>query len=148
MENSEVPHEIRLIRAFGMPPLKRGHRHVAGKNSVIENGAEPRVVENVQQVSSGANLYRHFIDGCCKVARPLMALTAFNWAEAARSALVTSKHLLPWRQFWCTPTQKSRRWERPTQAISRLARFYDGKFRRPRGSIRWLITCGNSSQPK
>jgi hypothetical protein len=28
-----------------------------------------------------------------KVARPLTALTAFNWAEAARSALVTSKHL-------------------------------------------------------
>jgi cytochrome P450 len=27
------------------------------------------------------------------VARPLTALTAFNWAEAARSALVTSKHL-------------------------------------------------------
>jgi kynurenine formamidase len=26
------------------------------------------------------------------VARPLTALTAFNWAEAARSALVTSKH--------------------------------------------------------
>jgi hypothetical protein len=27
------------------------------------------------------------------VARPLTALTAVNWAEAARSALVTSKHL-------------------------------------------------------
>jgi hypothetical protein len=27
------------------------------------------------------------------VARPLTELTAFNWAEAARSALVTSKHL-------------------------------------------------------
>jgi hypothetical protein len=40
-----------------------------------------------------ANFYRHFIDGFSKVARPLTALTAFNWAEAARSALVTSKHL-------------------------------------------------------
>jgi hypothetical protein len=26
--------KIRLIRAFGMPPLKRGHRHVAGNDSV------------------------------------------------------------------------------------------------------------------
>jgi hypothetical protein len=38
---------------------------------------------------------RTSIDGFSKVARPLTALTAltaFNWAEAARSALVTSKH--------------------------------------------------------
>jgi hypothetical protein len=98
-------------------------------------GAEPRSVENVQQFSSFANLYREVagkdavnqglgcagkrqersavlglrreasrmfssswasrtsIDGFSNVARPLTALTAFNWAEAARSALVTSKHL-------------------------------------------------------
>jgi hypothetical protein len=42
---------------------------------------------------SSANFYRHFIDGFSKVARLLTALTAFNWADAARSALVTSKHL-------------------------------------------------------
>jgi hypothetical protein len=58
----------------------------------IEDWAEPRSVENVQQFSSFANFYRHFIDGFSKVARPLTALTAFNWAEAARSALVTSRH--------------------------------------------------------
>jgi hypothetical protein len=91
----------------------------------IKDWAEPGSVENVQQFSSFANLYREvagtdavnqglgcvgkrqehsavlglrellspFIDGFSKVARPLTALTAFNWAEAARSALVTSKHL-------------------------------------------------------
>jgi hypothetical protein len=95
----------------------------------IEDWAEPGSVENVQQFSSFANLYRevagtvavnqglgcagkrqehsqfsgfanlfanlyrHFIEGFSKVARPLTALTAFNWAEAARSTLVTSKHL-------------------------------------------------------
>jgi hypothetical protein len=40
-----------------------------------------------------ADFYCRSIDGLSKVARPLTALTAFNWAEAARSVLVTSKHL-------------------------------------------------------
>jgi hypothetical protein len=40
-----------------------------------------------------ANLGRHFVEGFPEVARPLTEPTAFNWAEAARSALATSKHL-------------------------------------------------------
>jgi hypothetical protein len=51
------------------------------KRQPIEDWAAPRSVKNLR-----------FIDGFSKVARPLTALTAFNWAEAARSALVTSKH--------------------------------------------------------
>jgi hypothetical protein len=93
-----------------------------------------------------ADFYCRFIEGFSKVARPLTALTAFNWAEAARSALVTSKHL-----FTVAPILVHFHPEKPTvvetdASDSRLARFYR-KFRRPRDSIRWLITRGNSSQP-
>jgi hypothetical protein len=42
------------------------------------------------------------------VARPLTALTAFNWAEAARSALLTSKHL-----FTVTPILVNAHPEKP-----------------------------------
>jgi hypothetical protein len=65
----------------------------------IKDWAASGSVKNILQSLGSANFYRHFIDGFSKVARPLMALTAFNWTEAARSALVTSKHLLPWRPF-------------------------------------------------
>jgi hypothetical protein len=40
-----------------------------------------------------ADFYCRSIDGFSKVARPLTALTALNWTEAARSAFATSKHL-------------------------------------------------------
>jgi hypothetical protein len=59
----------------------------------IKDWAASGSVKNILQFLGSANFYRHFIDGFSKVARPLTALTAFNWAEAARSALVTSKHL-------------------------------------------------------
>jgi hypothetical protein len=62
----------------------------------IKDWAASGGVKNSLQFLGSANFYRHFIDGFSKVARPLTALTAltaFNWAEAARSALVTSKHL-------------------------------------------------------
>jgi hypothetical protein len=59
----------------------------------IKDWAAPGSVKNILQFLGFADLYCRFIGGFSKVARPLTALTAFNWAEAARSALVTSKHL-------------------------------------------------------
>jgi hypothetical protein len=59
----------------------------------IKDWAASGSVKNILQFLGSANFYRHFIDGFSKVSRPLTALTAFNWAEAARSVLVTSKHL-------------------------------------------------------
>jgi hypothetical protein len=59
----------------------------------IEDWAAPRSVKNVLQFLGFENLYRRFIEGLSKVAKPLTELTAFNWAEAARSASATLKHL-------------------------------------------------------
>jgi hypothetical protein len=59
----------------------------------IKDWAASGSVKNILQFVGSANFYRHFIDGFSKVAGPLTALMAFNWTEAARSALVTSKHL-------------------------------------------------------
>jgi hypothetical protein len=72
----------------------------------IEDWAEARSAKNVLKFLGFANFYRRFSDGPSKAERPLTKLTAFNWAEATRSALATSKHLLPWRLFWCVSTQK------------------------------------------
>jgi hypothetical protein len=81
----------------------------------IEDWAEPRSVKNVLQFLSFASFYRRFTDGFSKVARPLMeqtkedAKTALNWAEAARSALVTSKHPITVTPILVHFTQKGRR---------------------------------------
>jgi hypothetical protein len=84
----------------------------------IKDWAASGSVKNILQFLGSSNFYRHFIDGFSKVARPLTALTAFNWAEAARSALVTSKHF-----------------------------FTVAPIRETKGPIWWHITRGNSSQP-
>jgi hypothetical protein len=55
------------------------------------------------------NFYRRFIEGLSKVARPLTELTAFNWAEAARSALATLKHI-----FYVAPILVHFHPEKPT----------------------------------
>jgi hypothetical protein len=59
----------------------------------IKDWAAPGSVKNVLQFLGSVNFYCRFADGFSRVARPLTEPTAFDWAEAARSALATSKHL-------------------------------------------------------
>jgi hypothetical protein len=63
------------------------------------------------------------------------AKTAFTWTEAARSAFATLKHL-----FTAAPILVHFHPEKPM-----VVETAHRKFRRPRGSIRWHITRGNSS---
>jgi hypothetical protein len=71
MENS-VPHKLRLIRAFGMPPLKRGHRHVASKIQAIEDWAElTRWLAKIQSIVNWAELR----------ISPVQIQPIENWAE-------------------------------------------------------------------
>jgi hypothetical protein len=75
----------------------------------IKDWAALGSVKNVLQCLGFADFYCHSIDGFSKVARPLTALTAFDWAEAARSALVTLKLPFTVAPILVHSTQKSRR---------------------------------------
>jgi hypothetical protein len=90
------------------------YREVAGIVAVNEElGCARGSVKNILQflgfANSFTNLGRHFVEGFSKVARPPTEPTAFNWAEAARSALATSKHLLPWRYLPCGALKRGSR---------------------------------------
>jgi hypothetical protein len=122
-----------LLEHLGCHLSSEGIAMSPAKTQSIKDWAEQRSVEKVvQRFSSCANLYREVAGtdsanrglGCVGKCQEhsavlgLRELLAFNWAEATRSALVTSKHL-----------------------------FTVAPIRETKGPIWWHITRGNSSQP-